>query len=461
MTRKRWFVMMTILVLIGLFSTAYIVNAQTSGKSETALSYSGRLTDPSGQPVADGSYDFKFTLFAAEKDDQALWSEIQFGVPVKSGNVNVALGVIVPITKDVSARQELWLSVSVRGSQETDFTLLNPRRNLAAPDAVSALACPHTHFTDYWFGASSYGINVDNDSATGDGVRAYSGSTVQNYAAVYGVNTAATGYGTGIYGYSQNGLGVYAGSDNGDGLEATTASTTKSAIYAHATNANGVWAISTNKQGVHGGSTSAAGVYGESTSSYGVQGFNAGTSGTYGGYFTSYNYRGAFLGTQVPASWYGAQIDGGVLVTNGTCVGCTLVYVGRNDGEAAVRPGDLIAIAGVETDAASGQPLPLVRLASNASDAVIGVVVGETSAPGSQTSPDKIQSDQIFHGKYVLIAVSGLVQARVADKSVVIGDRLSPGPNGAMVAADIDNSVVRVMSQPNENGFVWVMVSGR
>jgi hypothetical protein len=53
---------------------------------------------------------------------------------------------------------------------------------------------------------------------------------------------------------------VYAYSGTGDALEATTDSTTKSAIYAHAANANGVWAISTNRQGVHGGSTNNFGV---------------------------------------------------------------------------------------------------------------------------------------------------------------------------------------------------------
>jgi hypothetical protein len=465
MTRKRWFAMITVLIVIVLMTTTYIVNAQTASKSDIALTYSGRLANSSGQPVADGSYDFTFTLYATEKDDQALWSETQFGVNIKSGKVNVTLGQNVPISKDISDRKELWLSVSVRGPQDDTFTLLNPRQNLTAPDSVSALTCPHSHFTDYWGGTNTaYGLEVDNSAGTGDGVRGYSGSTVYNYAGVYGVNDATTGYGTGIFGASLNGVGVYASSGNGDGLEATTGSTTKSAIYAHAINANGVWAISTNKQAVHGGSTNSIGVWGESTSSYGVQGYNNhdnSSTGNYGGYFTSNNYRGGFIGALQTASWYGAMIDGGLIVTNGNCVGCTLVYVGKNNGEDAVRPGDLIAVIGMEMDTATSQPIPLVRLASNANDPVIGIAVGETSAPGSQTGPDKIQSDQILHGQYVLIAVSGLVQARVADKTVAIGDRLSPGPAGANVAVDTDNSMVRVMSAPDDNGFVWVMVSGR
>ena len=272
MPRKRWFVMIAILRVIVLMSTAYMVSAQTSSQPDSALTYSGRLADPSGKPVADGVYDFTFTLYASEKDNQALWSETQFGVEIKSGNVNVALGQIVPISKEITDLEELWLSVSVRGPQDETFTPLNPRQNLAAPESVTALTCPHSHFTDYWGGTnSSYGIEVDNGTGTGDGVRGYSASTVFNYAAVYGVNTATTGYGTGIYGYSNNGVGLYAASNSGDGLEATTGSTTKSAIYAHATNANGVWAVSTNKQAVHGSSTASYGVYGSSVNNFGIQ----------------------------------------------------------------------------------------------------------------------------------------------------------------------------------------------
>ncbi len=129
-----------------------------------------------------------------------------------------------------------------------------------APAAVNALDCPHSHFTDNWTDSNpDWGLYLENLS-TGDGLRAYSKSTVWNFAAVFGANVATTGYGSGIYGYSTKGVGVFANSGEGDGLEATTASTTKSAIYAHAIDSNGVWGISTNKQGVHGGSTNNFGV---------------------------------------------------------------------------------------------------------------------------------------------------------------------------------------------------------
>jgi hypothetical protein len=92
---------------------------------------------------------------------------------------------------------------------------------------------------------------VDN-AGTGDGIRAYSASTVTNYAAIWAVNNAGTGYGTAIYGASSTGNGVYAYSGAGDAIQATTNTTWASAVYAHATNGNGVWAISNNRTAVYG-----------------------------------------------------------------------------------------------------------------------------------------------------------------------------------------------------------------
>jgi len=191
-------------------------------------------------------------------------------------------------------QQTKLLSVSVRGPGETQYTTLSPRQllSLNGPAAVSALTCPHSHFGDYWSGSSTgYGLIVQNLS-TGDGIRAYSSATSQNYGAIFAYNMAATGYGTGVYGASTHGNGVFAYSANADAIEATSDTTTKSAIYAHSVGGNGVWGISTNKEGVHGGSTSSYGVDGTSTNSYGVYGTS---TESYGGYFYSTNYRALYV----------------------------------------------------------------------------------------------------------------------------------------------------------------------
>jgi hypothetical protein len=217
MSRQNLFAMMIVLGVIALMLMASAFAPQAPSTPGSTWPYSGRLMDQSGQPVVDGQYDFVFTLYASEKEDQALWSEMQSGLSIKSGNLNVVLGQSVRIPKEVAGRKELWLSVSVRGPGDRDFTLLNPRHNLTAPNSVTALACPHSHFSDYWGGTvGSYGLEVDNSSGTGDGVRGYSGATAYNYAAVYAVNNG--GYtsgddGSGVYGFSNNGYGGYFSSD--------------------------------------------------------------------------------------------------------------------------------------------------------------------------------------------------------------------------------------------------------
>jgi len=137
---------------------------------------------------------------------------MQPNLSLKSGDLHVVLGRACH-RQEVADRKELWLSVSVHGPHDADFTLLNPRHNLAAPEAVSDLSCPHSHFTDYWGGNhAAYGLEVDNSNGSGDGVRGYSGSTSYNYAGLYAVNSGGKGAGeggSGVYGSSINGYGGY------------------------------------------------------------------------------------------------------------------------------------------------------------------------------------------------------------------------------------------------------------
>ncbi len=233
----------------------------------TTIPYAGLLNNAAGQPVADGIYAFTFSLYDAPDGGNLLWTGVQTDVTVQNGSFSAALGGESGLPAAVLDRKECWLAVSVRGPSETGFTLLEPRQRLQTdgPTAVDALTCPHNHFTDYWYGSNSgYGLEVSN-SGTGDGIRVYSGATAYNYAAVFAVNTASTGYGTGVYGASAKGVGVYATSTSGDGLEATTAASGKSAVYAHSTAGNGVYAVSGTGRGVFAASTSGDGLEAAST----------------------------------------------------------------------------------------------------------------------------------------------------------------------------------------------------
>jgi hypothetical protein len=56
------------------------------------IPYAGTLAADSGGPVADGAYDFAFTLYEAERGGESLWSEVQGGVAVEEGTFATALG---------------------------------------------------------------------------------------------------------------------------------------------------------------------------------------------------------------------------------------------------------------------------------------------------------------------------------------------------------------------------------
>ena len=64
---------------------AHALPASSAEATRGTIPYTGRLTDTAGQPVADGAYDFAFTLYGTVSGGQPLWSEVQRAVPVSKG----------------------------------------------------------------------------------------------------------------------------------------------------------------------------------------------------------------------------------------------------------------------------------------------------------------------------------------------------------------------------------------
>jgi hypothetical protein len=224
--------------------------AAQAGPSRQAptVPYQGHLTDAAGQPVADGSYDFTFGLYAAQADGQAAWTETQPGVPVRGGAFSVALGSVTPLPGAVLSGGAPWLEVAVRGPGEGGFTTLSPRQALSALSktsdkaqapagaavydkpgdeaagvgsigAASSPACAHTHLYENWMGTNTaYTFRVeDTSTTTGDAIRGISHSNNYFYAGLMGWTY---GSGTGTYGHSDTGNGVYAESGGAGATQA-------------------------------------------------------------------------------------------------------------------------------------------------------------------------------------------------------------------------------------------------
>ncbi len=101
-----------------LFAVAIVAGRPLGARAAVpqTMSFQGVLTDAGGVPVADGTYDLTFRIYASQTDPSPLWAETRTGVPVTGGVFSVTLGEVVPLALDFDA--PYWLGVSVNGGAE-------------------------------------------------------------------------------------------------------------------------------------------------------------------------------------------------------------------------------------------------------------------------------------------------------------------------------------------------------
>jgi len=186
------------------------------------IPYPGRLDGESGQPVADGDYDFTFALYNAPTGGEPLWSEAQENVAVQEGAFNTLMGSVNNIPIKALTGGEIWLAVAVRGPGEAEFTALTPRQQLGAASPASPTvlgdggSCPHSHWGETWEGDTGW-LTLRNTST--------------------GNEAMLPGWLSGVYGHSETWAGVHGQSTNNIG------------VYGQSTNASGVDGYSVNSYG--------------------------------------------------------------------------------------------------------------------------------------------------------------------------------------------------------------------
>ena len=261
MVTKSFVILMIACCALALGTSTAIGTAHASPQMQdvkpfaSTVAYDGRLANADGQIVQDGLYSLRFDLFAELSGDQPLWTETVDSVTVESGNFSAILGSQTPIPNDL-LDQKLWLAVAVRGPGETIYTDLEPRQDFVidAPveaAAINAMTCPHDHYAETWTGSNtSYGFRILNNG-NGDGLRLYSKGTASNEGALYAYNSATTGAGNGVYGYSYRGIGVSGVSGSNDAVKGQTSATNKSGVWGrHTGNGYGVFGTSANQFGL-------------------------------------------------------------------------------------------------------------------------------------------------------------------------------------------------------------------
>jgi hypothetical protein len=200
----------------------FVDGAQAADQGAPVIPYTGHLTAPDGQPVADGAYDFRFEIYDRAAGGQPLWAETHHGLAVRAGGFVAPLGsdVTLPMTLEGGKR---WLAISVRGPGEGAFTLLSPRQPLmetgsdGAASPQAAPVCPHTHWGETWTGSGAAGLVLQNPSLTHTvyvpGWLSAVLAVSETWAGVHGKSTQNIG----VLGESTSGIGVRGTSATGQG----------------------------------------------------------------------------------------------------------------------------------------------------------------------------------------------------------------------------------------------------
>ncbi|MCP4549795.1 MAG: hypothetical protein GY835_25350 [bacterium] len=117
-------------LVLGAWLIAILAQVSEAGIPKT-MSYQGVLKETDNSIVADGDYDFTFTLYDVETGGDPLWQESQ-NLTVTKGIFNAILGSIVPL--NLPFHRAYWLGMSVGADPE-----LVPRVALtASPYALRA-----------------------------------------------------------------------------------------------------------------------------------------------------------------------------------------------------------------------------------------------------------------------------------------------------------------------------------
>lgn len=106
------------IILVPLLSTLSVLfcvfNANAANTAPSTMNFQGRLTDTSGNIVANGSYNVKFTIYNA--GSSAIWTETRETtnrVVVANGLFSVQLGSVTPITPALFTTTGLTLGVTM------------------------------------------------------------------------------------------------------------------------------------------------------------------------------------------------------------------------------------------------------------------------------------------------------------------------------------------------------------
>ena len=336
------------------------------------------------------------------------------------------------------------------------------------------------------------GVHIGN--ANDDGVRVESAGNDG-----FGVYAAGR---FGLYVRSPGDRGVRVDSAGTDGVYVLSPG--QDGVYVDRPVRNGLKALSPGQDGVHVESAGHDGVY---INSAGEDGVYVGSAGSPSNAIASPAKNGfEVAGAWGLGLWVGRSDDSGVMVWNagndgvdvisarnyagyfagnvritGTCTGCAIADFGRNAGQTALEPGDVVAVRGVTQTDLQGTPVVMQVDLATGPDAVIGVVAGRAELDKHDVGVEGEIIERLVPregpaqpGEYVNIIIYGLAQVKASATTAPIepGMRLtaddSPGHARAVQIVEVQGvrvaesaSVVGLALEKLEagQGLIWVLVN--
>jgi hypothetical protein len=452
--------LLTLFLLVVFVLTTILISTKMATAQEnerlapvgTGFTYQGKLTD--GGSSANGSYDFRFTLYDGEA------SNIQIESPVILDDVPVTEGLFTVLLDfgTVFDGTALWMAIGVReGSSTGTYTPLSPRQQLtASPYAINAdyldgqhasafASVAHDHLGETWtginnsltisgtFGPASAPLVLSNSDPLGDGLLVSSSGD------------------DGVYVVSADNDGVHVNSAGDAGLEVTNA---LDGVRIDSATDRGVEVISAVNGGVYVGYVSNG------------DGFDVNFAGDNGIEVSgATNYAGHFTGD---------------IYVSGSCTGCTMAAFGVNASDTLLHPGDLVTIQGVLPDQFESTPMLMQVGPSRPGETIVGVVQGraevkfdqDEAEPAATTLQLVPREGAAAPGNYLTIVIYGPMQVRVhpSAEGIHSGTRLTVETNGLarplqtveVEGVQLSESAPTIgiaLDEPTADGLVWVLVN--
>jgi hypothetical protein len=297
------------------------------------LSYQGILTDNSGNPKSDGSYNVSFSFYEQSAGGTAIWTETK-SLTVTKGLFSTSLGDQTPFGEGLKFNKQYWLGITIGADPEFlprislnatgySFSSINSdtANNIINGKVVKSINGLKDNITlkgsnGTTITSTGDTISVSNTGTGGTGIQGVqntnntldiinpNGPTATVNLKVpltlssiinnpnYLISATTTGTGSGILGVGQSGIGVVGIAQGNTGVNYGVAGNTLSPTgYAVsgwnlATTGDAVGIIGKTSSptgiGVLGQSTGGAGIQGISTSGRGVYGSSSSYQGVYG-----------------------------------------------------------------------------------------------------------------------------------------------------------------------------------